>query len=253
MAILRDWKLYTVFAIGILSVRYFVLSSITYFGLWKWGKHRFQKQKIQKNGIRKHDLKREISYSLSTVVILMLSTSGLGLMRKYGWGHFYDHVSERGWPYLLFSIVCALLVHDTYFYWTHRWMHRKGIYERVHRVHHQSTNPTPYASFAFHPLEALVQGGVVYLFPLLMPVHFITIVAFTNISFIMNILGHSGYEIFPQGFLKSFFGRFMQTSTHHNLHHEKFRGNYSIYFTHWDRWMGTQHPDTVARFLEHAQ
>jgi sterol desaturase/sphingolipid hydroxylase (fatty acid hydroxylase superfamily) len=33
--------------------------------------------------------------------------------------------------------------------------------------------------------------------------------------------------------------RFPDT-THHDFHHQLVHSNYSLYFTHWDRWMGTQ-------------
>lgn len=36
---------------------------------------------------------------------------------------------------------------------------------------------------------------------------------------------------------------FLTTSTHHDLHHATARWNYGLYFTWWDRWMGTEHPD----------
>jgi sterol desaturase/sphingolipid hydroxylase (fatty acid hydroxylase superfamily) len=29
----------------------------------------------------------------------------------------------------------------------------------------------------------------------------------------------------------------------HNMHHEHIHYNFALYFTFWDRWMGTMHPD----------
>jgi sterol desaturase/sphingolipid hydroxylase (fatty acid hydroxylase superfamily) len=43
---------------------------------------------------------------------------------------------------------------------------------------------------------------------------------------------------------------FLNTPTHHAMHHEKMRGNYGIYFNFWDRLMGTNHPHYEVRFLE---
>jgi sterol desaturase/sphingolipid hydroxylase (fatty acid hydroxylase superfamily) len=63
-----------------------------------------------------------------------------------------------------------------------------------------------------------------------------------------NVLGHCGYEIFPNSFLRSPVGRFLNSPTHHALHHEKFRSNYSLYFNIWDRWCGTNHATYAARF-----
>ena len=36
--------------------------------------------------------------------------------------------------------------------------------------------------------------------------------------------------------------RWAATVTHHDLHHADARGNYALYFTWWDRWLGTLHP-----------
>ena len=36
--------------------------------------------------------------------------------------------------------------------------------------------------------------------------------------------------------------------THHELHHEKGGGNFGLYFTWWDRLMGTEHVEYHARF-----
>jgi sterol desaturase/sphingolipid hydroxylase (fatty acid hydroxylase superfamily) len=65
-----------------------------------------------------------------------------------------------------------------------------------------------------------------------------------------NILGHTGYEIYPRWLMKTPLKFFLNTPTHHTMHHEKMRGNYGIYFNFWDRLMGTNHPHYEARFLE---
>ena len=38
------------------------------------------------------------------------------------------------------------------------------------------------------------------------------------------------------------------TTTHHNQHHRRFSSNYGLYFTFWDRAMGTLHADYHAEF-----
>lgn len=61
-------------------------------------------------------------------------------------------------------------------------------------------------------------------------------------------MGHCGYELFPANSDgKPLFG-FLTTVTHHDLHHAKARCNYGLYFTWWDRLMGTEHPDYYERF-----
>jgi Delta7-sterol 5-desaturase len=54
-----------------------------------------------------------------------------------------------------------------------------------------------------------------------------------------NVMGHLGLELFPRSFVRSRFFRVHTTTTHHAMHHHRFTGNYGLYFTFWDRIMGT--------------
>ena len=40
------------------------------------------------------------------------------------------------------------------------------------------------------------------------------------------------------------------TVTHHDLHHAQAGWNYGLYFTWWDRMMGTEHPRYYEKFAE---
>jgi sterol desaturase/sphingolipid hydroxylase (fatty acid hydroxylase superfamily) len=42
----------------------------------------------------------------------------------------------------------------------------------------------------------------------------------------------------------------MTTVTHHDLHHARAGTNYGLWFTWWDRMMGTEDPTYYARFAE---
>jgi sterol desaturase/sphingolipid hydroxylase (fatty acid hydroxylase superfamily) len=59
-----------------------------------------------------------------------------------------------------------------------------------------------------------------------------------------------GYEFFPKGWASHPITKWINTSTHHNLHHQKFLGNYSLYFNFWDRIMGTNFPQYETYFDE---
>jgi sterol desaturase/sphingolipid hydroxylase (fatty acid hydroxylase superfamily) len=63
-----------------------------------------------------------------------------------------------------------------------------------------------------------------------------------------NAIGHSGYEIFPANRDGRPMFDWMTTVTHHDLHHARAGWNFGLYFTWWDRWMGTEHPDYHAEF-----
>jgi len=143
-----------------------------------------------------------------------------------------------------------LLIHDTYFYWTHRAMHSSALYQWVHKIHHLSMNPSPWAAYAFHPLEAVVEAGIVVVFAFVIPVHPLHISLFLLIMMIYNVYGHLGYELYPNRFSRSRVGKWINTSVNHNQHHQFFTGNYGLYFLWWDRWMGTLRKDYDKQFEE---
>ena len=115
-------------------------------------------------------------------------------------------------------------------------------------MHHKSTNPSPWASFAFQPTEAVIESGIVYLFALTFPLHFIHLFSFLIFMTFYNVYGHLGYELFPKGFNRHWFFKWFNTSVNHNMHHQYFKENYGLYFTYWDRLMNTLHKDYDARF-----
>jgi sterol desaturase/sphingolipid hydroxylase (fatty acid hydroxylase superfamily) len=118
----------------------------------------------------------------------------------------------------------------------------RRVFPLVHRIHHLSTNPTPWTSYAFHPAESVVQALGVVLIVFVVPMHPLALVAFQTISIAVNVYGHSGYELYPRGWSRHPLGRWINTSVAHNAHHATARHNYGLYFLWWDRWMGTLDP-----------
>ena len=58
-----------------------------------------------------------------------------------------------------------------------------------------------------------------------------------------NVIGHSGFELFPRGTARHRVFGWLTTNTHHDLHHSDDSVNYGLYFTWWDRLMTTEHPE----------
>ena len=72
-----------------------------------------------------------------------------------------------------------------------------------------------------------------------------------NFQIIRNAMGHSGFELHPRWWLSTPLTSWINTTTHHDLHHNGgFNTNYGLYFTWWDKWMGTEHPKYHAKFAE---
>jgi sterol desaturase/sphingolipid hydroxylase (fatty acid hydroxylase superfamily) len=121
-------------------------------------------------------------------------------------------------------------------------MHLPSVYQRVHKVHHLSTNPSPLAAMAFHPLEALIEAGVFIVLTMLLPIHVGVLTIWALYMFATNVMGHLGYELLPRGLATHPLFGYFNTATAHNQHHRTFRSNYGLYTTIWDRLMGTLHP-----------
>lgn len=233
-----------------LAIRYAGLAGIAWLLGYVIFKRRWLHRKIVMRFPAGSEVRREMLYSLSSLVIFGLVGSGTLWAARAGYTQVYWHVGEHGWGWFWGSVVCAMFLHDCYFYWTHRAMHHPKLFPWFHRVHHLSHNPTPWAAYAFDPLEAVVQAAIFPLAVIVMPMHPFAFSIFMLWQITNNILGHTGYEFYPQWLMKTPFKRFLNTPTNHAMHHEKLRGNFGLYFNIWDRLMGTNHPDYEKRFCE---
>jgi len=160
----------------------------------------------------------------------------------------YKEISEFGWIYYFLAFPVMFVFHDTYFYWTHRLMHHPALFKWVHLIHHKSTNPSPWAAYAFHPLEAIFENCIILIFFFTIPMHVTHVPIFFLFSIVYNIYGHLGWELYPKGFNLTRIGRWVNTSVAHNQHHKNFNGNYGLYLLFWDRMMGTLRSDYDEAF-----
>lgn len=209
---------------------------------------RFRHRRVSRQEPTTRQIGRELAHSLRSIAVFGLVTGAVVYAAYSGWTRLYVDVAAYGWMWFWLSVPVMVVVHDAYFYWTHRLMHHPRLYRAVHHTHHLSMNPTPWAAYAFSPAEALVQAGIGPLIVFTIPVHPAAFGLFMVWQIAFNVFGHCGYEIFPRSFLGSRVGVFLNSVTHHALHHEKFRANYGLYFNVWDRLMGTNHADYERRF-----
>ncbi|MFB6454421.1 sterol desaturase family protein [Chitinophaga sp. Hz27] len=230
-------------------LRYFVIAGMMFYLFYKVFAGRFTKNKIQpKRFADKKDFLREILHSaMSSVILAMVAIFAFTPWIKPH-TFIYRNLDEYPIWWIPLSVGLALIVHDTYFYWMHRILHHPKLFNITHLLHHKSTNPSPWTAYSFHVLEAFAEGGVVLVLVFIMPMHPLSLALFTIVALMINVYGHLGYEIMPKGFRKSFLFEILNSSTYHNLHHAKFKGNYSLYFRVWDRVMGTEHPDYVKQY-----
>jgi sterol desaturase/sphingolipid hydroxylase (fatty acid hydroxylase superfamily) len=235
---------------SLISLRYLFFAGSLYLIFYVWKKRHFFKAKIQQKYPDNKRILHEVGYSFLSLAIFSLVGTLMFVLRKHGYTQMYLNFSDHSVAYFIFSVVVFILLHDTYFYWCHRLMHWKKIYPYVHKIHHLSVNPTPWAAFAFHPLEAVMEVAIVPIMIFLIPLHPFAILAWVLYQTGMNVLGHLGFELFPAGFTEGTISKWHNTSTHHNMHHKHVNCNYGLYFNFWDRILGTNHAEYTQRFEE---
>ena len=90
---------------------------------------------------------REVRWSLYSAAIYGIP-AGVVMWgwQERGWTAIYCDVTAYPLWYLPVSLFVYLFAHDTWFYWTHRWMHRPKPFRIAHAVHHASRPPTAWAA-----------------------------------------------------------------------------------------------------------
>lgn len=233
--------------------QYMIFVTLIYLIFYTWKNKKIWAAKIQQKYPKNKHIFREIRYSIYTLCILGVIIVFVVWANKHHLTRAYYPINKYGYTYYFLSMVIMLVVHDTYFYWGHRLLHWKPLFKHVHKTHHLSLNPSPFAAYAFHPFEAIFEMGIMPLIVFTIPHHISTITIFALYSLAINIAAHVGYEFLPKSFTRHKLFKWHNTPTHHNLHHQYFKYNYGLYFNFWDRIMKTNHPRYETYFEELAE
>jgi len=230
-------------------VRYIVASGGVAGVLWLAGK-RVAHRRIQSRRAPLRDIMREMRQSLWTIMVFSvvdLLTVALAIAGVIRIADGANNVAAIAW-----QAVVLILLHDTWFYWMHRALHTRALFRLTHLAHHRSRTPTSWAAYSFATgeavAEALVIPAMVLIVALIAPIQLLSLFIFLGYQIANNAIGHSGHELAWSGFTRNPWTGWMTTTTHHDLHHSEGRYNYGLYFTWWDRWMGTEHPRYHDRF-----
>ena len=154
------------------AVKYFFISLPFFLIYYVFFRKSVSYKKIQLKFPKVKDYARELGFSALSVIIFSIPP----LIMLYSEAirphtTFYKHMDEHGAVYFVVAFPIMLFMHDAYFYWAHRIMHQPWLFKMVHLVHHKSTNPSPWAAYAFHPFEAIVESMIFVIFLFTIPVH----------------------------------------------------------------------------------
>jgi lathosterol oxidase len=226
----------------IITGRYFLFAGIFYFIFYIWFRDRWKSRKINTRNYKPGQFKIEVKWSMITALLFSIAGTATVILWQRGDTKVYNDLEVYGWWYVPVSLIIFMLLHETYYYWLHRWMHKPDVFKIVHKIHHDSNITSPFTAFSFHPLEGLLQAIFLPIMLMILPMHYYVIIIQLTLMTISSVINHLDIEIYPHSFNKNFIGRWIIGATHHSLHHKQFKYNYGLYFTFWDKIKKTESP-----------
>ncbi|HEY0660851.1 MAG TPA: sterol desaturase family protein [Lysobacter sp.] len=232
-------------AIEVMSVgvSYFAALYLLTGGIAWWLGHRLLPalgigRRLDPRPLPRGQLRRELGASAISILVF-----GAGLivpwgMLQLGWARLADDPSA--WRVLI-EIAVLFLWNELHFYVNHRLLHTPWL-RRFHGMHHRSHIATPFSTYAFHPVEAVMLGSVPLIPMLLHDFSFVALATLPVLSIVLNNLGHSNYEASRAAPASGWLG----ASRRHHLHHACYHGNYGFLLEVFDRWAGTVLPLDAA-------
>ena len=161
---------------------------------------------------------------------------------------------ETGVPFppifkMAYQIALFFVMEDAGHYWLHRALHWGPLYKNIHKIHHQYSAPFGLAAEYASPIEVMLLGIPTIGSPILWcaitgDLHILTIYVWITLRLFQAIDAHSGYDL-PWSLHKIF--PFWGGADFHDVHHEKFIGNYSSSFRWWDYMMDTESGPEAAK------
>jgi lathosterol oxidase len=183
-------------------------------------------------------LRREFTLSFASILIF-----GVGMifpwgLLQLGWAQLTPNASPQR---IVLEIIALMLWNDMHFWFNHRLLHTRWL-RRFHLPHHRSVVTTPFSTYSFHPVEALMLGNVILLPMLVHDFSFWALFSVPLFSLFFNCVGHANYDFFSKVSYRHWFA----ASRRHHLHHACYNGNYGFQFTFMDRIFGTRLPPDAA-------
>ena len=244
--------LFLVFFLAVIG-RYFILSGLFHLVFRVWFREHWQQRRISKKAYPVAQFRREIGWSLVTALIFALSGALMAVAWQRGHTAVYLDFNRYGAVYFAGSILAAMFIHETYYYWLHRWMHQPQVFRLVHKVHHQSQITSAWTAFSFHPLEGLLEALILPAILLVLPMHPYAIIIHLTVMTLSAAINHLDVEIYPASFQSHPIGKWLIGATHHHHHHKFYRFNFGLYFTFWDKWGNTESPTFGRDFRQRTE
>lgn len=221
----------------IIGLRYLLVAGGVWWALW--GRATGPGRQLNRDRPSRKLIAHEIRYSLLSTPIYAFPAAVALEAWKVGGAKLY--LDPGAWPlwWLPLSFVLLLIVQDTHYYWTHRLLHHRRFFAWAHAAHHRARDPSPFASFAFDPAEAVLTAWLLPVLTFLVPLNIWMLAVLLTVMTTTAVLNHAGRELWPDRWVRSGLGAQLITATHHSRHHTHMKSNYGLFFRVWDRVCGT--------------
>lgn len=144
------------------------------------------------------------------------------------------------WIWFVVLLLLMPVIHSTHFYFTHRMLHSKPLYKRVHHIHHNNIQVGPFSGLAMHPLELTIYFSTVCV-QWVLALHPLNALFQLQFAIFNAAMSHTGYD---KILLTDDVG--VESSSYfHFLHHKYFECNYGGAIAPMDKWFGTFHDGSI--------
>lgn len=200
------------------------------------------KKNLQDNDVSfvTKNIESDIRLSIISAICFGLGAACFMAIYNLGLTKVYLQWEARDLGYIAFSYVAVLILQDAYFYFVHRLLHLPFLFKHFHEGHHHSKPPTPWTFFALEPVEAMSQIGFLLCLTLLIPLNLGVLVAVLVTMTVWSTGNHMGLQVVPLTRSSRWWGQWFIGSSHHLIHHQRYSRHYGLYFTFWDKVLGTQ-------------
>ena len=185
-------------------------------------------------------------WSYSGVLFWSAYECGLWWAYANNWLPYIDFETNPVW----FCLAMALVPfwRNFHFYWIHRLIHWKPLYDRVHYLHHKNVNVGPWSGMAMHPVEHLLYFSCI-LIHVVIPSHPLHMMFNAFQTGLGPAVSHAGFDEIVFGDEKAVKNdRYM-----HYLHHRYHNVNFGESNVPLDKWFGSLHdgsPESDLHFRE---
>lgn len=125
---------------------------------------------------------------------------------------FSDHILPINFKNMIFQLAIFILGEEVFFYYSHRLLHKKWFYQKIHYIHHKWKNTYSDIALYSHPIEHLINVTGPMILPILFRTDYLTIMIWISIILVNTTYVHSEIDL----------------NDLHNIHHKIPIKNYGV-------------------------